>query len=999
MSIRRKFITIVLAVSIIPISISGVVIYHHCRGSLMKSLENQLEATAAVQESRINVLFDRFSDDVKMIANRPNLKQQFELYARNMDNQSRDNLARLLNDIMNTVPIFHEISLVGITGNVIYSTNASKIATRLDNEHFLAKGMNRCGIVDTIKDKNDNTPDIWFSCPLIFAGTTIGYVNAILDGKYLINITDDYTGLGKTGETVLAKRDETGGALFIVPLRHDKNAAFVHKISKDNVTVLIIQALLKRQRIFSSYVDYRGKDVIGTTRYIAQADWGIVVKIDKSEFMEPLVVLRNFLIISYLLLIGFIVLTLAYLVGHITGPLTHLTKIARQISEGDISKRIEIRPDGEIGILSMTFNHMLNTIKVIHTTLEDKFTELNAIIDTLPGIFFIFDNSGKVFKWNENLVEVTGYSPDEIRMMSVADFFIDGDKNLANNTFQAAVENGKADQELSLLTKDNNKITYYFIVSLIRHDEEVDIVSIGVDITERVLMENELVEYRKHLKRLVGQKTLEIVEMNKQLQQEIEKRLANENKLQDKEDFLRLVTDSLPALVAYIDSETRYLFANKLYEDWFGYSRTEIIGKRRQEILGNDYHEATIDNMLTALSGHKVQFDNSIELKDGTLKIISVKYIPHFDEKDGTVSGVFVMAHDITELKHIELALRESEDRFRRIFEDSPLGIAVTDNNGYFIKVNNTLCQMMGYTEDEFKKLKYHELTHEEHLNKHMELVRQVTDAIIPSYKMEKHYVRKNGDIIWVNVIANFVRDERGGVAYGIAMVENISHRKEMERELSVYTEQLETVVQERTKDLMDSLDKLRTNTNAIIEAMCASVEVRDPYTAGHQQRVSKLSRAIAEEMGLSEEQKEGVIVSSSIHDLGKIYVPSEILSRPGRLKPAEFNLIKEHSQIGYDILKGIDFAQPIAQIVLQHHERMDGSGYPQGLKGTDILLEARIICVADVIEAMANHRPYRPALGIDMAIGEITKNSGIMYDSYVVAACVSVFQKGFSFK
>ncbi|MBF0520657.1 MAG: HD-GYP domain-containing protein [Nitrospirae bacterium] len=229
-------------------------------------------------------------------------------------------------------------------------------------------------------------------------------------------------------------------------------------------------------------------------------------------------------------------------------------------------------------------------------------------------------------------------------------------------------------------------------------------------------------------------------------------------------------------------------------------------------------------------------------------------------------------------------------------------------------------------------------------------------------------------------------------------MVENITHRKEMEKKITSYTEQLESLVHQRTLVLLDSLEKLRSHTNAIIQAMCTAVEARDPYTAGHQLRVSKLSCAIAEEMGLSDEQIQGVLLSSSIHDLGKIYVPSEILSRPGKLKTSEFNLIKEHSQIGYDILKGIDFSYPVAQIVLQHHERMDGSGYPFGLKGDEILLEARIICVSDVVEAMANHRPYRAALGVDKAMEEIAKSSGSLYDSDVVSACVSVFKNGFNF-
>jgi hypothetical protein len=169
MGIRKKFITIILAVSIIPISISGFVIYNHVKDSLMKSLENQLETTAAIQESRINILFDRFSDDVKMIANRPNLKKQLEIYTKTRDEQSKNNLAAILNELMDTITVFHEISLVDTAGEVLYSTNESKTGKQLDKETFLARANNGCGVIDTIKG-HDNLPDIWFSCPLSLDG-------------------------------------------------------------------------------------------------------------------------------------------------------------------------------------------------------------------------------------------------------------------------------------------------------------------------------------------------------------------------------------------------------------------------------------------------------------------------------------------------------------------------------------------------------------------------------------------------------------------------------------------------------------------------------------------------------------------------------------------------------------------------------------------------------------------------------------------------------------
>lgn len=195
--------------------------------------------------------------------------------------------------------------------------------------------------------------------------------------------------------------------------------------------------------------------------------------------------------------------------------------------------------------------------------------------------------------------------------------------------------------------------------------------------------------------------------------------------------------------------------------------------------------------------------------------------------------------------------------------------------------------------------------------------------------------------------------------------------------------------------ELRDALDGLRKNLSGTIQVIASTVEHRDPYTSGHQQRVAHLACALARQMRLSEDIIEGLRMAGVIHDLGKITVPAEILSKPTRLTDIEFALIKTHPQIGYDILKDIEFPWPVAEITYQHHERMDGTGYPQGLKGEGILLEARIMAVADVAEAMASHRPYRPALGIDVALDEISKNKGKFYDSDVVDACLKVFEKG----
>jgi HD-GYP domain-containing protein (c-di-GMP phosphodiesterase class II) len=220
-----------------------------------------------------------------------------------------------------------------------------------------------------------------------------------------------------------------------------------------------------------------------------------------------------------------------------------------------------------------------------------------------------------------------------------------------------------------------------------------------------------------------------------------------------------------------------------------------------------------------------------------------------------------------------------------------------------------------------------------------------------------------------------------------------MSHKKDLLHSI-IYDSTNRKQAEEQLKNTLESLRKALSTT---IQVMVSAIEVRDPYTSGHQTRSADLARAIATEMGLPQDTVEGIRMAGSIHDIGKLSIPAEILSKPTNLSAIELLLIKEHTNRGYEILKDVESPWPLAEIVRQHHERMDGSGYPRNLKGDDILIEARILAVADVVEAMASHRPYRPGLGIDAALNEIEKNSGIFYDKTAADACLILFrEKGF---
>lgn len=229
----------------------------------------------------------------------------------------------------------------------------------------------------------------------------------------------------------------------------------------------------------------------------------------------------------------------------------------------------------------------------------------------------------------------------------------------------------------------------------------------------------------------------------------------------------------------------------------------------------------------------------------------------------------------------------------------------------------------------------------------------------------------------------------------------NRKYNENLETAVKMRTEAYEKELQMRTAAeslLKQSLENLNKVTDQVIHTISYICDIRDPYTGGHQHRVAQLAKMIAEKMSGDESFIHGIYIGGLLHDVGKIYIPLEILSKPGSITEIEREMIKIHTTVGHDILKGIEFPWPVPEMVLQHHERLDGSGYPAGLKGDQILLESKIISVADVVESIASHRPYRPSLGMEAAVNEIKQGIGTSYDSEVVRVCLQIIAEGFSF-
>ena len=333
-----------------------------------------------------------------------------------------------------------------------------------------------------------------------------------------------------------------------------------------------------------------------------------------------------------------------------------------------------------------------------------------------------------------------------------------------------------------------------------------------------------------------------------------------------------------------------------------------------------------------------------------------------------------VVAERTAELSDMYMKTSQSEAKYRRLVENlqSDYIIYSHDKNDLFRYVSPSITNALGYTQAEFST-HYTEYLTDNPINKNAKRMIELAlgGEMQPAYESEIYH--KDGGIRHLMISETPIINESGEVE----AVEGIAHD---------ITEQKEAQEADRIHAI-----KLRNSLLQTIQAIARTEEKRNPYTADHQERVSELAVAIGNKMGLSAEKIEGLRLGSLIHDIGKVFIPAEILNRPGKLSNPEFELIKSHPTVGYEIIKDVDFPWPVAEIIMQHHERMDGSGYPNGLHGDDIILEARIVSVADVVEAVVSHRPYRPALGFEKAIKIIKEGRGTFFDSDITDVCIEL--------
>ncbi|PKN37422.1 MAG: hypothetical protein CVU62_10560 [Deltaproteobacteria bacterium HGW-Deltaproteobacteria-2] len=583
-------------------------------------------------------------------------------------------------------------------------------------------------------------------------------------------------------------------------------------------------------------------------------------------------------------------------------------------------------------------------------TLHQSEERYRTILENMQEGYFEVDLNGNFTFCNDSLCRIHKRSRDEMMGMNNRQYMDKENAKKVLEAFNKVYKTGEPMLEIDWQIIRKDGVTRYIeaSVSLLKNlsGKPIGFRGITHDITERKLAENALRESEANYKQLF---------------------------------------DNSPAAIYQVDYKSgKFLKANDAFCKYVGCSQEEITSLSPYDILTEDSKKLFLERIGKIAQGIKVPEIVEFEAIDRKGKLWCFQlHVKNIYDAEGHVVAADVVAHDITERKTAEELLRQSEEKYRLLADHMKDQVWLMDLNLKITYISPSVEKLLGYNLEELKQLSLDKLLTATSLPQAIELFSVELSKALPTSKPSflKHLVEfefrcKNGKTLWGECSFSFIRDKNGKPVSILGEGRDITERK---------------LAEDKLQQTLKSLEKA---VGVTIEVLVTALEARDPYTAGHQCRVTNLACAIAAEMGLDQGSIEGLRMAGSIHDIGKLSIPAEILTKPTKLTDIEFSLIKVHSQTGYDMLKDLESPWSLAQIVQQHHERVDGSGYPKNLKLDEILMEARILAVADVVEAMASHRPYRAALGIEKALEEIERNKGILYDTAVVDACLKLFQE-----
>lgn len=958
------------------------------------------------------------------------------------DNMQREpHYALLQKELLQMQEIYREYNTLCIIdarlGICIVSTDTAHLGKHVLNKRFVREAIeNESGeAVDLELHPMSQKPNIAFtrlikddaSRPL---AVLIAHVDADAFIKPML-----YMGelLGKTDEVIIF--DEQARPL--VPLKYPLVDGSTARMLIDSITTQDVAHALQGSDGVMAGKDYRGVPVLSAHRHVRVAPdrvFALVLKRDEAEITADIWQrIASYLVLALCGILIVLVLT-GIIATRISRPIIELSNTAQEVEAGNLAARARPTTSDEVGRLAIVFNSMLNRIEQWHAELErevdvrsselkkineelekrivrheraesalresNDFTE--KLISLMKDGFAVIDTNGIHISVNESLCRMTGFSADElIGTGPPHPYWPEEETDKIQVAFQKTL-NGDFD-EFELIFRRKNGERFPVLVSPSCTKD------IQGDVTTYFATLKDISERRRVLEAL-----------------------------RQSEEKYRLHFEYASDIIYSIDQDLRILNVSPSVERVLGYRPEELIGKKMTDvkIIAPEY--------VRALTSDMAQIQSGADIKPSVYEFITRTGERRFGEVSGAplyrgrkIIGVVSVARDITEHIQTDEELKRS-NRALRIISSCNIALvrateerellndicrSITDIGGY-------LLAWVGYVEDDG----HNAISIAAHSGKKMQAIRRLNlawadnkggnnpfgIAIRSRTNYACHDMQESAEDVTgcrellklgfrSLVVLPLVYGEQ---VLGILSIHAAAPDAFDEREIALLQELADDLTygiqalrahiarREAGEELERSYAKLRKTLEETVNALASATEKRDPYTAGHQRSVTQLACAIAEEMNMTESEIEGIRIAGLLHDIGKISVPAEILSKPGRLSESEFSIIKMHSEIGFDILKTIDFPWPVAQIAFEHHERLNGSGYPRGATGEEILLESKIIAVADVVEAMSSHRPYRPARTIKETLEEIKNNKGVLYDKKVVDACARLFaQRKFRFK
>ncbi|MBI4292669.1 MAG: PAS domain S-box protein [Betaproteobacteria bacterium] len=961
---------IVFALMTIGLVAAGGVYFRDQLAQHRAEIERQLSAIADLKVSELLYWRDeRFGDAMLLHGNIFFADLVRRAFGPARDAEARYHLHNWLRQIREAYG-YSEIALIDAQGVARFSIpDKSFGANELENARQALRS-GRVSLEDFHQDEPGGAPHLSLLVPILdeaAGGRPLGLVMLGIDpAKYLYPLIGRWPTPSSSSETLLVRRDGDD-VLYLNELRFRKDTALALRYPLTRTEKPAVRAVLGHEGILEG-TDYHGVPIIAATRAVPGTPWFLITRMATDEFLAS--------IEESLWLTAAFVAALLLSCGAALGLIwrhqrVHHYKERTRAAEALAAGAARLARQKDLyNMLSQT-----NQAIVRMTRREELFPAVCRIAVEFGRFRFawigLIDEDDKHLRLVAHAGVEAGYVQQQVPVsIDAADFAGRGPAGQAFRTGHGAVSNDFLNDPATapwheVARRAGVRSSAAFPIRERRAIEGILILAAD----EPGFFTDDLLPTLEEMAVDVSF-ALDNFRQSAELAQAVEALRASET------NYRQLFAANPHPMWVYDLETLRFLAVNDAAVTHYGYTRDEFAAMTIADIRPEAEVPRLVQNVARVEEGRVDEAGIwQHRKKDGTL--IDVEITSHMLDFAGRRAEV-VLAHDVTERTQAEKSLRAAEDQFRSLVEQSIAGIYIIQE-GRLAYVNPRFAEIFGYgsAEEPIGRDALSVIAESERAAVG-EKVRKWYESAARSMEYSTTGLRKDGSTVEVGV--HGARASHHGRGAIIGMIQDISEKRRAEQQIQHYIAQLQ-------KAFMHTVEVATTLS-----------EMRDPYTAGHERRVAEIAVAIGGELGLDEGRLEGLRVAGYLHDIGKMTVPAEILSKPGKLTSIERQLIQQHSQASYDVLKNVEFPWPVAEIALQHHERMDGSGYPRGLKGEAIVLEARILAVADTVEAMSSHRPYRPGLGIDQALGEIERGRGSVFDPAVADACLRLFrERGYS--